>query len=263
VYFTFTNKSFVNCLSYKRFKKQLLFTIKLLKVDEVTSLAEKYVIFKDDDVGKNLPKLKKWVDVVVSNNAKGAIGIIGKYLKNEKLVEYLNSLENDKIEFFCHGYSHSYFPFFVNNKLFNKKRILGVEFDRNQKKHDLALKKYRFMEEKYLNAKTAVFGPPGNKWNDSVIDPLIKHGFKMMFSWRDVKGDLFTIRLSDNFHHSSLNEFIRDYEKNKNDMIYTLQFHHADLSERQFDLIPGVIDFLKKDGRVFVTPSEVFRIFNE
>jgi hypothetical protein len=226
-------------------------------------LKKKYVIFKDDDVGKDFQGLKKWINIVLKNDAKGAIGLIGKCIKNTEIHDFINSLDQSKIEVFCHGYFHSYLPFFINNKLFNKKRVLRVEFDKDEKNHNRSLAKYRVMENKYLNTKSVTFGPPGNIWNNTVIEPLIKHDFKMMFSWRKVKGNLFTIPLSDNLKQNSLDEFIKRYEKNKDDSIYTLQFHHAELTEQQFDLMVKVIHFLKKDGRIFVTPSNLLKIFNE
>ena len=221
---------------------------------------KKYVIFKDDDVGKDFNSLKKWINIVLKNDAKASIGLIGKYLKNQELNKYLNSLDEHKIEIFCHGYSHSHLPFFLK-KIWKTNRLLPVEFDRNSISHDNSLRKYRFVESKYLNKKAVCFGPPGNVWNESVINPLLKNGFKLMFSWRKTKHDLFTIPLSDNLKQRSLKEFINDYNKKKDCRIYTLQFHHANLSERQYELTTEVIDFLKeKENRIFITPSELLEI---
>ena len=221
---------------------------------------KKYVIFKDDDVGKDLQGLKRWIEIVLKNDAKATIGLIGKYMKNEELVEFLNSLDQNKIEIFCHGYSHRYLPFLFR-KFLKKSRFLKVEFDRDSKSHNLSLKKYRLVEGKYLIKRAICFGPPGNIWNENVIDSLLKNGFKIMFSWRKTKYDLFTIPLTDNLKQGSLNEFINDYDKNKDRRIYTLQFHHANLSDKQFDLVSEVIDFLKnKENRIFITPSELLEI---
>ena len=85
-----------------------------------------------------------------------------------------------------------------------------------------------------------------------------------MFSWRKAKHDLLTIPLCDNLKQNSLDEFIKDYEKFKNKIIYTLQFHHANLSEKQFELMEEVIDFLQNnEERIFVTPSNVLKISNK
>ena len=82
-----------------------------------------------------------------------------------------------------------------------------------------------------------------------------------MFSWENVGGGILTIPLSGNLKHDSLEEFIKAYEKSKDNVIYTLQFHHANLTERQFELMGEVIDFLKnKEGRIFITPSELLDI---
>jgi len=223
-------------------------------------LNKKYVIFKDDDAGKDLPGLKKWVDVVLSNNAKGCIGLIGRYLKKDDLRMFLKSLDSNKIEVFCHGYSHRYLPFMIH-KIVGRNRLIPIEFDKDATSHDLSLKKYRSFEKIYLDTKTVTFGPPGNIWNDSVIQPLIKNDFKIMFSSRIVGGELLTIPVSNNLKGNSLDDFIENYEKNKKDVIYTLQFHHATLSEEQFKLMAEVISFLKNDEkRVFVTPSEILKI---
>ena len=223
-------------------------------------MRKKYVVFKDDDVGKDLEGLKRWIDIVLDNNAKAAIGLIGKYMKNQELMNFLNSLEKDSIEIFCHGYSHSRFPFLLK-KIWKKNRFFQVEFNRDSKSHNFSLKKYRLAERKYSNSRAICFGPPGNIWNDSVIDPLLKNEFKLMFSWVKAKHDLFTIPLTDNFKQSSLKDFINSYNKSKDKKIYTLQFHHADLSDEQFELIHEVIDFLKnKEERIFITPSELLEI---
>jgi len=223
-------------------------------------LKKKYIIFKDDDIGKDFLKLKKWIDIIIQNNAKGSIGVIGKYLKNKNIVNYLKSLDKEKIELFCHGYSHSYFPFIIR-KVFGRNRIFSTEFDRNIKSHNRSLNKYRDYEKIFLNYKTIVFGPPGNTWNKNVIEPLLKNDFKMMFSWRNVGGGIITIPLTDNFKQYNIEDFINDYKKNKDKIIYTLQFHHANLSEEQFELMTEVIDFLKnKENRIFIIPSELIKI---
>lgn len=219
---------------------------------------KKYVIFKNDDVGKNIKNLKKWVNIVIENDAIGSIGIIGKYLKNRTLVEYLNSLDKEKIEFFCHGFSHSYLPFLLR-KFIGKNQILPTEFDRDIHHHNKSLKKYRIYEKKYLDSKTIVFGPPGNTWNVKIIDPLIKNGFKIMFSWRMVGGGLFTIPITDNFNQIKIEDFINNYRRYKERSIYTLQFHHANINNEQFELLSEVIYFLKnKEKRFFLKPSELF-----
>lgn len=225
--------------------------------------SSKYVIFKDDDVGKDFNGLKRWIDIVLQNNAKGTIGVIGKYLKDKNLVDYLNSLDPNSIEVFCHGYSHDYLPFLVN-RMFMGRRVIPVEFDRNLEDHDASLKKYMDVESKFLKTKAIAFGPPGNYWNDSTIDALVKNDFKIMFSDKKAKGDLLFIPISDRLNQDSFESFVQSYEKKKNDIIYTLQFHHAYLTEEQFNLMEKVIDFLKnKEKRAFVTPSELLGISQE
>lgn len=218
------------------------------------------MIFKDDDVGKDFDKLKKWIEVVVKNDAKGTIGLIGKYLNDSELIDYLNSLDPKIIEIFCHGYSHSFYPFLVN-RIFRGKSIIPTEFEKDLESHNNSLIKYRELEKKYLEKKALAFGPPGNIWNENVADALVQNDFKMIFSWRKVKDNILTIPLSDNLNQNSFEDFNNDYDKNKDDLIYTLQFHHAKLSQDQFDLMGEVIDFLKnKEKRVFVTPSELLDI---
>jgi hypothetical protein len=223
-------------------------------------LTNKYVVFKDDDVGKDFIKLKRWIDIVIKNNAKGAIGLIGKYMKDKNLSEFLNALDEKKIEVFCHGYSHSYLPFLLH-RYWNNNRAYPIEFNRNEKSHNKSFVKYREAERKYLKRKAICFGPPGNTWNDDIISPAIKNGFIIMFSSVKTKKDLMTLPISNRYKQDSLEEFIKMYKENADHLIYTLQFHHADLSEKQFELLPKVIDFLKnKEGRIFVTPSELLEI---
>jgi len=221
-------------------------------------LTKKYIIFKDDDAGKDLSDLKKWIDLLIENDAKGTIGVIGKFLKNKNFSDYLNSLDENKIEIFCHGYSHSYIPFMLR-RMIGRNKLLPTEFDRTEKSHSRSLEKFRIAEKRYLKTKAFCFGPPGNEWNKTVVKPLIKNDFKIMFSRRDIPGDIFRIPITKNMSHNNLKDFIEDYKKNKEDVIYTLQFHHADLLDKQFDLLPDIINFLKKEGRVFVTPSELLK----
>jgi hypothetical protein len=211
-------------------------------------------------VGKDFHNLKRWTDIVLKNDAKGSIGLIGKYIKDSDLCNFLNSLDSDRIEIFCHGYNHSYFPFFVN-KLFGRRKIINVEFDKTSKEHASSLKKYREMESKYLEKKAVCFGPPGNIWNDTAVQPLVDNDFKIMFSWRKTKHNLPIIPLKANYRYNSFKEFKNIYDKNKDDLIFTLQFHHAKLTDKQFKLLPEIIDFLKnKESRIFVTPSELLKI---
>jgi hypothetical protein len=147
------------------------------------------------------------------------------------------------------------------NKLFKNKRILGVEFDKDYNSHNKSFKKYRLLEKKFLKTKAISFGPPGNIWNNNVIDSLIDNEFKMMFSWTKINGDIYTIPLTNNLKKNSFEEFLKDYKSNKNDTIYTLQFHHADLSDKQFEIIKKVIHFLKnEEKRIFITPSDLLEI---
>jgi peptidoglycan/xylan/chitin deacetylase (PgdA/CDA1 family) len=223
-------------------------------------LKNKYVIFKDDDVGKDLYKLKKFINVIIDNEAKAAIGLIGKYLKNQSLVKYLNFLDANKIEIFCHGYYHNYMPFLLN-KIF-KKKILSVEFDKNLKNHNKSLKKYRILEARYLKSKSIAFGPPGNIYNDSVIDVLLNYDFKLMFSWRKLNVDIITIPISNNFNQISLDNFIRDYKKNKKDIIFTLQFHHSRLNEKHLITLKEIINYLKKEEkRKFILPTDLYKLY--
>ena len=221
------------------------------------------MIFKDDDAGKDTPKLKKWIGIVLENDAKAAIGLIGKCIKEQDLIDYLNSLDRDKIEIFCHGYYHHQLPYIIA-KLKRKKELPKTEFNKDFEKHDFSLKRYREAESKYLKTKAVTFGPQGNIWNKSVIDALIQNDFKIMFSWEKINGDIFTVPLSLNYKQNSLEEFIGDYKKHKNDEMFTLQFHHANLSENQFKFLKDVIDFLKnREKRIFVTPYELLKLVNK
>jgi hypothetical protein len=243
---------------YTKYKKNHIFYGKL----EVNLLNKKYVIFKNDDVGKDTPKLKKLIDTVLENNAKVSIGLIGKYLKDERLVKYLNSLDNSKIEIFCHGYYHYHLPY-ITAKLKWGKKPPNTEFNKDFKKHDNSLKKYRELEKKYLKTKAVTFGPQGNIWNENILDALIKNDFKIMFSWKKVPGKIFTVPLSSNYYQNSLEEFKKEYNTHNNDEIFTFQFHHADLSDIQFELLHDIIDFLKNhEKRLFVTPYELSKIVN-
>ena len=220
------------------------------------------MIFKDDDVGKDTEKLKKWVELITSNDAKGSIGLIGKYIKDSKIRNFLETIDEKKIEIFCHGYYHGYLPFIERKKLGGRNIFFHVEFDKSRTASENSLKKYRSLESRYLKKKAITFGPPGNIWNEYAIESLEENGFKLMFSWKKINSSkIFTIPLSDNLNKNSFEEFKKSYEQNKNDLIYTLQFHHAKLSDAQFDLIPKVIDFLKKDEkRIFIRPSELMEI---
>jgi len=223
------------------------------------ALNKKYIILKDDDAGVDLEKLKKWVDIVVKNDAKGSIGVIGKHLNDKKLQVFLNSLDQNTIEIFCHGYYHTHSPYYLNKII--RRNLPKTEFNKDKKNHGLSLKKYREDERKYLNSSTVSFGPQGNIWNENIIDPLLQNSFKLMFSWENVGGGIHTIPLSSNFRQNSLEEFIKSYERKKDDLIYTLQFHHAKLTDKKFKLMEEVIDFLKnKEKRIFVTPSELLEI---
>ena len=226
-------------------------------------MRNKYVVFKDDDAGKGFLNLKRWVDIVVEHDAKGTIGVIVRYLKDPTLVNYLNSLDSAKIEVFCHGFSHSYIPFLLK-RVIGRNRILPTEFDRDLDSHDNSLQRYRSLERKHLKTKAISFGPPGNIWNENAVDSLPENDFKMMFSWKKLDGDIFTIPISESLKQDSLEEFVTYYNKKKNDLIFTLQFHHADLTEEQFNLIPEVIDFLKnEEKRIFVNPSDLLGLVEQ
>ena len=230
---------------------------------EVLLLHKKYIIFKDDDAGKDTQSLKKWIDIILENNVKAAIGLIGKCMKDQELIDYLNSLDNDKIEIFCHGYYHKQLPYIVR-KIKRSKELPKTEFNKDFERHNLSLIKYRLAESKYLKIKAVTFGPQGNIWNDNVIDAVIQNDFKLMFSWRKIKGDIFTIPLSENLKQNSFEEFLKDYTKNKNDEIFTLQFHHANLTDKQFELMKEVINFFKnKEKRTFVKPCELLELINK
>jgi len=221
----------------------------------------KYVIFKDDDAGKDFNNLKKWINIIIKNDAKAAIGLIGKFIsKDTDLVKYLNKIDDKKIEIFCHGYSHAGFPFLVM-KYWRKNRIFPTEFNRNFKKHNESLKKYRLAESKYLKKKSITFGPAGNIWNETAVDAVLQNDFKIMFSWEKASHNLFTIPLCDNFRRENIDEFIKVYSEKKDKLIYVLQFHHATLTDKQYKILPDVISYLiNEEKRVFIKPSELLSI---
>ena len=226
-------------------------------------MSKKYVVFKDDDVGKDTPNLKKWIKIILDNDAKASIGLIGKYLKDQDLTEYLNKLNNEKIEIFCHGYYHKQLPYLIANIKGNKE-LPKTEFNKDFTKQDNSLKQFRSFESKLLKTKAIAFGPQGNIWNDNVIDALVKNDFKMMFAWEKINGEIFTIPLSLNYNQDSLEEFVKDYQEHKDEEIFTLQFHHADLTDKQFENLKEIIDFLKnKEKRIFVTPSELLNLVDK
>jgi hypothetical protein len=230
---------------------------------EVIILSKKYIIFKDDDVGKDTQSLKKWIEIILEKNVKAAIGLIGKCMRNQELIDYLNSLDKDKIEIFCHGYYHKQLPYIIR-KIKRSKELPKTEFNKDFERHNRSLKKYRLVESKYLKTKAITFGPQGNIWNDNVIDAVIQNDFKLMFSWRKIKADIFTIPMTENLKQNSFEEFLKDYNKNNNVEIYTLQFHHANLTDNQFELMKEVIDFLKnKEKRIFVKPSDLLLLVNK
>jgi len=226
-------------------------------------LSKKYIIFKDDDVGNDTQSLKKWIDIIQEKNVKSAIGLIGRCMKDRELVDYLNSLDTDKIEIFCHGYYHKQLPYIIR-KMKKSKELPKTEFNKDFVRHNRSLKKYRLAESKYMKTKAITFGPQGNIWNDNVIDAVIQNDFKLMFSWRKIKAEIFTIPLTENLKQSSFEEFLKDYKKNKNDEIFTLQFHHEKLTDKQFELMIEVIDFFKnKEKRTFIKPSELLELVHK
>ena len=219
----------------------------------------KIAIIKADDVRSGTSKWKRFFSLSRGKGVKVSAGIICNSLQNDKkgYFKWLQELQKSGwVEFWNHGWDHKKWENEKKDKIYE---FCNSGYD-HQKKHFSDSQK--IMKE-VLGIAPVAFGTPYNKC-DSVTLKVMNEDkdLKLFFGYRGKKleNQILAPMLLRGEHDGTgkpnVEKFKADYNRKKNLMFTSIQFHPNGFSEKQFEEYEKILEFLKKEGWKFMLPAE-------
>lgn len=218
----------------------------LLKLDDVTAAGA----HGNDPVS---PRWQRVADYIEKNNLKGSFGIIGHALDedNPALFKWIKDLnKRGRIEFWNHGY--------IDRKAEDK---LG-EFERSYEEQKSSLEKTQRLAKEKLGFELKAFGAHWSGANAETAKALENFPeIKMVFYFPETKGKLLFERVLTLENPT----FVPDFEKFKaiyashraaDKPVLALQGHPNQWDDKRWAGFVQIVEWLKAQGCVFMTPSE-------
>jgi peptidoglycan/xylan/chitin deacetylase (PgdA/CDA1 family) len=219
------------------------------------------VILKLDDIntkgghGPQAPVSPRWqrvTDFIVKNKLKAAFGIIGSSLEQDNPAYFQWIKELDKsgtIEFWNHGY---------------KERTAADkigEFEGSYEDQKRSLEQTQRLAKEKLGIELKAFGAHWSGANAATAQALAEiPEIKMIFYFPEVPGKLVFPRILTIENPT----FVPDFEKfkaiyesrAKNAPVLAMQGHPNQWDEKRWAGFVKIVEFLKAQGCVFMTPSQ-------
>jgi len=222
---------------------------------------QKVILIKADDMRNS--KLREWerfFELVELKNVRASVGIVCDSLESDKdgYFDWLKGIAaSGRIEYWNHGWDH---------KQWDEKEVKVSEFCKSGYEHqNLALEKSQASAEKALGTPFRCFGAPFNRIDDDTAKVLAKHTeITLVYVYGKPAGYEGKVLLpmnirgeNDGTGKPNFAKFKETYEKSgRNLTIAAVQFHPALFSDDGLQQFAQIIDFLKAEGWIFMTPSE-------
>ena len=237
---------------------------------------KRYCILKFDDVGNNKgrvhPKFDKVAKFLDERKLHGSFGVIVKSIENQPNADYIawlkkNAIENGgNFEFWDHGWDHA---MFFNCKedddcdrtvKFHGEHVAGLAHQR------LHLNKALDTFTKHTGLVMHTLGTAGNAGDDNTRKVLAERPEVKVWIFGKGKStpDLEVLGRWLNLEHAvgkvDYADFVKNYQRNRMKDYIVLQGHCAMWSDQHYADFTKIIDLLQKEGWIFVTPYEYYRI---
>lgn len=238
---------------------------------------KRYCMLKFDDVGNHKgkihPKFDKVAKFLAERKLHAGFGVIVKTIENEPNADYIawlkrNAIENGGLcEFWNHGWDHA---MFFNCKemdddcdrkaKFHGEFVTGIV---HQRRH-LAKSLDVFKQHTGLTMHT--LGTAGNAGDDNTRTVLAEHPEVKVWIFGKGKSspELEVLGRWLNLEHAvgkvDYNDFVKNYQRNRLKDYIVLQGHCAMWNDQHYADFTRIIDLLQREGWIFVTPYEYYRI---
>ena len=233
------------------------------------------VILKADDFGGIYFKpdypWRKFIDVITANGAKTSLGVIGKNMVNasDDHIDQLKHLHNKGvIEFYNHSFNHmEYFPG-SNSHL--------KEFSGTLPAYQVkSLTDCQQIIKTKFGYTMPCFGAPQNSMDDNSLNLLNEHPeIKYIYAYQaslsfPMVAKLITkkklillngygiLENKTETGYVNFTHFKKRFYEVKNFETATFQMHPSPWRDKDRDDLDKILKFLKEQGCVFVTPSEL------
>lgn len=226
-----------------------------------------YVILKLDDLKfENGFVHPGWIQVVSYLNKKGVtgtIGLIGESLEkgNSAYLDWINDRNNEGYEIWNHGFCHCRY----NQDGIEIREYKGESFE-NQL--ESIVKTQKLAKEK-LGITLRSFGAPFNSTDEFTVRAMdeVPNLKIWMYKGNSMPTKKFELkRISEvNIEHPvnqpNLEKFKKGYEKFKKEEVLIIQGHPRSWveDEKRFQAFMDIIEFLKNEGVIFITPYDYYQ----
>lgn len=211
-----------------------------------------YIIMKYDDLSQDtLADFSRVAEFSIYNNFPVSMGLIGLSLISDNIdyQDICRKWMNNNIELWNHGFFHTDEEFFTSSFEEQCKSIAETQ---------------RFMKEKIGKAATT-FGSPHNNSTETTIQALNKVASEINNYLFAVDGTsstkarqlLVRCNMETVTGNIDFNFFKKNYEILKDLPYMVIQGHPSFWKEKDFKLNEEIMDYLKKEGNIFITPSEL------
>ena len=207
----------------------------------------------DDIVTDRAPRWQRVTDFLEENDLKGSFGIIGYSLEedNPAYFKWIKDLQaTGRIEFWNHGY---------------RKRLGSDkpgEFEGSYDDQKRSLLRTQELAKAKLGIELKVFGPHWSGTNEATARALEEIPEITMWFYGPAKStNKFVFKrvltLENPTHVPDFEKFKARYEQvARNEKCLALQGHPNSWNEERWENFVKIIEFLKRQGCVFMTPSE-------
>lgn len=216
--------------------------------------ASQVIVLKlDDIVTDNAPRWQRVTDFLEANDLKASYGIIGYALEddNPAFFKWIKDLHGSgRIEFWNHG---------CRKRLASDK---AGEFEGSYEEQKKSLERTQELAKEKLGIELNAFGPHWSGTNEGTAKALKEiPEITMWFYGSSQNSGKFLFKrvltLENPTHVPNLEKFKARYEQvARNETCLALQGHPNSWDDDRWDNFVKIIEYLKAQGCVFMTPSE-------
>ncbi|MFC1558767.1 DUF2334 domain-containing protein, partial [candidate division KSB1 bacterium] len=234
---------------------------------------KQFIMLKADDLGFDKthtisPGWQKFINYIENMKIKASIGIVGNSLEkgDDKYISLIKSIHSKgNIEFWNHGYNH-YQSYRGSKRPENP--IWEFKNSPYEQQYESILKTQELAKTK-LNITINTFGAPYNFIDKNTLK-AIENNTKDIKVW--LFGDTTSTKLvlrrycdiEFPAHRPDYQKFLVRYNsRGKGREYLVLQVHPNSYDDKRFNQFEQVINFLIKQGAIFITPFEYYQMVNK
>jgi len=208
-----------------------------------------YIIMKYDDLSQeSIEKFKRVADYSIKNNLPVSMGIKGYSLekRNDEYLQLCKVWNENNIELWNHGYYHTKEEFSVGSF---EEQCTSIRKTQELARHELGI-------------VLTCFGSPHNNSTETTISALREVAPEITDYFFAVDGDsrtnarqlLIRCNMETKPGNIDFDYFLEQYRICKDMPFMVIQGHPDEWQEKDFKLNEKIMQFLRDEGNIFVTP---------